>query len=441
MRRLALVLVVFALVSAPMITAIWTLIVPKYQARGEIRVRPIIPRLVFQTEGNGIIPLYESFVNTQVSLIRGPIVLQRVLDQQEIRGTQWYRNPSQSLMQRLRKDTIPPLERLGDGLSVRPRPQTEIVDVSFTDRDAKDARLIVDAVLDQYIRYVAQKSDDTEDMLSRQLMDQYKMLEREIQGREKICAELQKSMGTEAPQDLISARRIRLDETQARLSELRGRIALLDSQMKQAAGTSGGDSPDREMKRKPKYHEDAEWRKLDISARTIGHNIAADRRDPNDPAAIRAHKDLEFAEELLHLREAQLDEQWNDQVADADGSGNQGKPVSVEHQLAEAQREEGLLRAEVTTQEAEFKRLFEGAQSLAKENSILQQKRKLFDAVRQRLDEKNVERNVPGPIEVLAKAEVPAEFHNDHRVVFTAVALALGLCAAGGAALITRKTK
>jgi len=303
---------------------------------------------------------------------------------------------------------------------------------------AKDARLILDAVLDQYIRYTTEKADATQDMVYRQLVDQYKILESEMQGREKICMELRRSLGAEDAQELIRSRRARLDETRAHLTGLRNRIAMLDWEMKQTAGKDGSD---RESKRKPKYHEDAEWRKLDISARTMRHNIAADSLDPNDPAAIRAHKNLEFAEQLLRLRQAQLDEQWNDHVADADGFDNPGRPVSVEHQLAKARREEELLQAELATQEAESKRLFEGAESLGKESRIVQQKRELFDAVRQRLDQKNIERNVPGPIEVLARADVSAEPCNDHRVGFTGVALALGLCAAGGTALITRKAK
>ena len=84
MKRLVLVLAVFVLVAAPVIAGVWLLIVPKYEAKGEVRVRPVIPRLVFTTEENGTIPFYDAFVNTQVSLLRSPTVLQRVLDQREV---------------------------------------------------------------------------------------------------------------------------------------------------------------------------------------------------------------------------------------------------------------------------------------------------------------------------------------------------------------------
>ena len=437
MKRLILMLAVFVLVAAPIIAGIWTLIVPKYEARGEVRVRPVIPRLVFKTEDNGVIPFYESYVNTQVSLIRSLTVLRRVLDQPEVQRTQWYRNPGKTLVQRLTGDAIPPLERLKEGLCVQPRPQTEIIDVSFVDPIAKDAKLTVDAVLQQYRMYIGRQSSDTEDRLYRELTSQYNSLEGEIKAREAVCSQLCKQLGTPAPQELISRRVVHLEETQARLSELRNRVAMLTWQMKETAGASDGSSPVRQSQGKPKYHEDAEWRKLDIAARTIRHEIDADPRDPNDPGALRAQRDLAFAQELLRLREAQLDEQWNDRIRDM--AGREEGVVSVERQLALAKMEEQLLCAEFEKQKADFNDLFVRVQSLEREETDLRHKRALYDAVRQRLDQKNIERNVPNAIEVVALAHCPSKPSHDHRILFTAGAIILGLCVAGGTGVLTRR--
>jgi capsular exopolysaccharide synthesis family protein len=60
----------------------------------------------------------------------------------------------------------------------------------------------------------------------------------------------------------------------------------------------------------------------------------------------------------------------------------------------------------------------------------------LFNAVRQRLDQKNMERNVPASIEVLMDAFVSSQPYNDRRIVFTAMALVLGLSMGGGAAFL-----
>ena len=443
------ILAVFVLVAAPAIAVIWTQVIPKYRARAEVRVRPIIPYLVFRTEDSGTIPFYDSFVNTQVSIMRSLTVLQRVLDQQEVQETQWYKEPPKPFLQRLLGNpTAPPVERLRDTLSVQPRRRTEIIDVAFIDSSAKEAKFIVDAVLDQYIKYVGEKSDATKDKLYRQLVDEYKSLESEIQGREKFVAELHRSLGTAVPQELAFSKRLSLDHTQDRLSDQQESIALLEWEMKQAGTDDSNDisvaPPGRIEEKQPKYVEDAEWRQRDINVRMIRHKIANSVITPEHPDMIRLANDLKFAEELLRLREEQLDEQWRDRprnaapitVAGTSGPRYEEGSISLEYQLARAKREEQLLLAKLETQQAEFDRLFENAQLFEKENNTLQHKRELFDAVRQRLDQKNMERNVPGSIEVLMSAFTPSKPHNDRRIVFTAMALVMGLGMGGGVAFL-----
>lgn len=454
---------VFVLTSAPLVAFIWTQIVPEYKARAEIRVRPIIPRLVFRTDENGTIPFYDSFVNTQVSIVRSLTVLQRVLDQPEVQQTQWYQNPPKSLLQKLRDNRVPPMERLRDSLSVRPRRRTEIVDVSFTDPSAADAKTIVNAVLSQYTKYVAEKSDASEDQLYRQLTSQYQSLEADIQGREQTCAELCKALGMETPQKLISSKRVHLDEIQAQLSQLQQNITILEWQMKQMDRDDTNDVGPvlaGAKEKQPAYYQDADWRKLDMNVRTLEHQVANSVYAPKHPERLKLTKDLEFAKELRQVREAQLDEQWDERAAQAVeasmisgtaatvashgygtatavvGPGYGQADLPLEFQLARAQREEQLLQEELSEQQAEFKTLFESSQLLQKENNALRNKRELFDAVRRRLEQKNMERNVPGAIEILTPAYAPSEPASDRRVVFTAMALCVGLGMGGGAAFL-----
>jgi capsular exopolysaccharide synthesis family protein len=496
------ILAVFVLMAAPIVTAIWTLVVPKYQARAEVRVRPIIPFLVFQTEDSGMIPLYDSFKNTQVSIIRSLTVLQRVLDQKEIQETEWYQSPNESLKERLQGNPMPAMERLRKNLTVWPRQRTELIDVSFVDKNAKDARLIVDTVLDQYIRYVGEMSDSTEDNLYRQLVNQYKSLENEIAARENIIAEISKSLGTQMPEELISSMRIRLDNTQVRLNGLRRKIAILEWEqkrledlMKQAITDDIGNVQVDALAKIEKlqlYHEDMEWRSLDINIRTLQHQIDNSMLTPKHPDMIKMVEDLNFAEDLLRLREAQLDEQWQnrpmneigvptttkapsglDYTADVpmtvtipgdlgyggdvpiaitgmDGLGySVGMPstimgannlsdaerlVFLQHQLGRTRQQEQLLLEEFKKQQAKFGEFFENAQLLSSENNALTHKRELFRAVRQRLDQKSMERNVPGSIDVLMGAFVSSQPHNDRRIIFTAMVLVMSLslgCGAG----------
>jgi uncharacterized protein involved in exopolysaccharide biosynthesis len=437
-RQLILVLVVFILVTATSIAVIWTKVIPKYQAKAEVRVRPIIPYLVFKTEDSGMIPLYDSFVNTQVAIIRGTTVCQRILDRTDVRETQWYKNPKKSFVERLRGNpSASDIERLRDNLSVRPRSRTEIIDVSFVDPSVKDAKIIVNAVLEEYIKYIAEKSDEDENKLYHQLTDQYTSLQTQIQGQETTIAALRKSLGAENPQELIASKRTRLDQTQVRFGELRQRIALLEWEARQViTGDSNMVTADGMIEKQPKYHVDAEWRERDVEVRTIRHHIEASDLEPSNPDIIRAQKDLNFAEELLKLRETQLDEQWLDRpknvdrtpIPITDGSDPNYTKALIKHRLERAKQEEKLLSEQYNSQQRKFKELFTNAQLWERENNSLQHKRELFDVVCNRLDQKRMERDAStGSIEVLMRAFASSEPYNDRRIMFTAIALILGL--------------
>jgi uncharacterized protein involved in exopolysaccharide biosynthesis len=241
MRRSILVLSILALLTALAIAAVWTRTVPQYLARAEVRVRRVVPYLVFRTEDNGPIPFDESFKNTQMSVMKSASVLRRVLDQPEIRQTGWYKNPPRLLLQRLAKDPTPRIERLKESLSVASQKGTEMIEVTFADRSGEDARVILNTLLDQYVIYIEEMSNATELRLNAQLTKQRRILESEILGRESAIDRLRASLGTVTPQELISQKRVHLDEMQAHLSELGRRIAMLEWELEQAGAVDSND--------------------------------------------------------------------------------------------------------------------------------------------------------------------------------------------------------
>ncbi len=437
------IILVTILIAGPITAAIWTQIVPKYRARAEIRVRPIIPTLVFRTEDNGMIPLYQSFMNTQVSIIRNIAVLQRVLDQQEVQQTGWYKKPAVSLIQKLKGGpSAPPLERLREDLSVRPRPRTEIIDVSFSAASAKDAEVIVNAVLDQYKAHLRYMSEEADQKLYDQLVAEFATLKNEIEGLETTCANYRKTLGTGTPEELIAAKRVRIDSVEAHLSSLEDRIAVLEwerDQLQRFADNADANSAEIEPqeKLKPEYHEDAEWRRLNVAVQTKEHEIENGVLNPNHPEMVLLQRDLEFAKRLRREREEQLENLWSKKgkhgltnPADFNASGGatyEERLESLEYQIGQAQKEKQLVEEDLKKKKAEFESLFATAQSLQEQMSLLDEKRELYDAVRRRKEQKDIERKVPGTIEVLTGAFASSQPVSDRRVIFTAMALFAGL--------------
>lgn len=210
----------------------------------------------------------------------------------------------------------------------------------------EDARVIADNVLEQYLRYTNEMSNDTEDKLYQQLVDQYKTMENEILGRETVIAALRRSLGTLNPQELLSSKRLHIEETQNNLNRVKQNIALFNWKIKNADTTDG-----------------------------------------NEPAA--------------------------------DVSGN------MKIQLEQAKFQEQLLQAELEKQLRDFNDFFVKAQLYEKENYELNTKRDLYDVIRKRREQKDIERDVPGTIEVLTGAFVSSKPYKDHRILFTIIALVL----------------
>ncbi len=444
------VLIVWILVSAPIIAAIWTQIVPKYEARAVIQVRPNLPRLVFKTEENSPVSGYDSFMNTQVSVVTRQAVLKTVLDQRDVQETQWFKNRATTLIERLNPDTTPPEQRLRAGLSVRPRPRTEIIDLSFSTRKPSEAQLILKKVLDGYTNYVAGRSNDEETNLLRQLGEQYTTQQQVVQGIEKSCAELCAKLGTDTPQALVSAKRMRLDTAQAQLDELRAKIQLLERDVNEVkAKDSNGVEPGStaEVAQRVRRYEDAEWRKLNTDVNNIQRQM--DIYTPEHPARKRLKKELDFAEGLRKARETQLDELWRDhqkkagmvsfRVADANSSSPMNEPLPPQRELARAQYEKSLLTKGVEGLANDLKSAIEDAQKFEAENRRLREARELLDAFRQRKEQKETEqavRKVVASIETIMDAYSPARPANDRRVIFTIMALMAGLGLGGGAGFL-----
>jgi hypothetical protein len=188
---------------------------------------------------------------------------------------------------------------------------------------------------------------------------------------------------TESPQELITSRRFRLDETEARLSEIRQNIAELEWE-KQHAGTDDNNN-----------------------ASVVPAEVPTAPVDPN-------------------------------------GSVYTEEAISLDHQLARAKRQEKRLVEYYNKQQQEFAELFATAQLLERENNDLKHKLDLFNAVRQRLDQKNMERKVRdviASVEVLTNAFVPSEPHRDRRVLFTAIALVVCLSLSSGVAFLPARRR
>jgi len=370
------ILLVAFLVAAPGVFAVWVFAVPKYKAWAVVRVRPIIPSLVFRTEESGPIPFYDSYLNTQVSVIRDPAVLERALGNKDVQDTRWYRDPPLSTMgavhDRLRRVVAlkTPMERLRDELEVSPRPRTELVDIVMTAPSAADARVIVNAVLDEYIKLVGETTDETRDLMYRKLANEYSSLENRIKAHEAEAEKLRRKLGTGSPEELVSQMRVRLDETEARLRQVRREIAIAKSKQADLQGLfkragEAATQPSSMPADDFLYENDPEWQRLrrDVELARFQLDLECARRLESHPSIDESKKRLALAEANLGEREAQLADRWNRNPSFRPAQAGPNHPMSadpyqVQSELRLLEQQEKLLAEEYKSQQENWRDAF-----------------------------------------------------------------------------------
>ncbi|MFW6146520.1 MAG: GumC family protein [Planctomycetota bacterium] len=437
--------VTFVLVSGALTAAAWLLLAPQYRANAEIRVRPIIPRLVYRTDDNGQIPLYESFVNTQAAVVISPTVLQRVLEQPEVQATQWYQGEGVSPLTSVLASHRTAMERLRASLKVRPRGRTEIIDVFLLTDRPHDAQVIVNAVINQYIGYLRESSDRTSDVLYRQLLSQYRTLRDDIEAREKVIARLKKQFGADAPGELVTGERMQMEALEAELAEVQGTLALRLWQVSQweAMLERRDDQPPEDASSiHPQFAADPQWMEMFIAYRNAEHALRVEAVHLGDehPRMVELRERVRFTQDLLKAREQQLGNQLQaglDQPVLPGGAGDAGGTLEMLQQhVAQLRFRKQLLAEELREQREGWARTLDDAEALAREQRTVQRKRELFADVRRRKEEWEMERNVPGSIEVLTRAFAPSEPVRDLRILGTVGAVVVGLLSGAAVALL-----
>jgi len=148
--RLALAAIIFVAVLFALISFIF----PTYTATAWIQVQPSKPYYVFAENQHRD---YTSFVNTQIALMRSPLIIEKALE-----------NPVLANIPELvwQKDRV---GWLGRKLQFQINEGGEILTVSFTAHQPKDAEDIVNSVVNAYFEYYESQSNEWNAKLINQL--------------------------------------------------------------------------------------------------------------------------------------------------------------------------------------------------------------------------------------------------------------------------------
>ena len=433
-RSRRLITCVFIIVAGISIPCIWLLVQPTFRARAVIRVSPVVSRVVFKTEDNGIVPLYRSYLNTQISVISSPTILQRVLDRPDVRNTEWYREPPSTLLDLVRMPPDP-MDRIRQGLMVKPRRDTELIDVAFVALNRNEAMVIVNALVDEYKSLSDQAAEDNDLHRTRTLLDQRNALQRQIDGLVDIKHKASKHLGTMTAEELRSMLNKNLTGLEVEYRALQRELSIAQWELKAVDDRTTGkladtDAPSDAVEPQGSYSMDPEWRRLKLNLRTARHQLeqAAQHYGETHPRIQTLQSDAKFAEQLVRDRETQLDDGSHFATPKVPAGGG-GEVMAfmdrgaLDLHTLRLDYQCRLLKTDLERERERVANVGDVAQDMARYDEEIRQKRDLLEHVRTRITQLEMESKAPGRISVAARATSSSQPYKDRRIAMTVLAL------------------
>jgi Mrp family chromosome partitioning ATPase len=374
---------------------------PTYDSVAYIRIAPWISPVLRQIEETGMMPLYQSFMQTHVQLIASRRVL-------ELAGR------DETLAAHLPPDLTPGQKQtlLESGLEVRTQRGSELIAVRFTSESPRLAKVAVDAIVSAYAElYAIDRIGENIQVLQshRRSLDADRA-DKQLQITNAISA-LGYSLG-----DLPELRRIRI----TRLDEIEQQIGVLNDWLSRL-GEDGEDTGEDQHDEIPEPSEQdldtfdthlaslrAQWLAL-----LNEFHRAQDRWHPSHPSYERVERDLKTAEARLTTYQAEVRTRWLVQAISARSAGSlQGpsRPDDVKAELASLRHRADMVREDLQALTIEQRQIEQYQNEIATIDATISE-------IRDRLKYLNIERESvrSGRITVEAEGNSPVAPTRDRR--------------------------
>ncbi len=374
----------------------------QYESFALLRVVPNAPRLVFEHSDTDAVNLYETFRRTQASLIASPAVLNRALDQPDVRVLPEVIGG------------LDPVQWLAEKLRVEPIRDSEVLRVSIVRPNPAAAAALINAVTNAYVELIVQ--GENRDRLQKiDLLEQERRTRAdELERKRKTLRQLADQVGTMDSGALTERQRASLNrfaDMQKELTRLeldtlaaKARFSLLESQ---AAGDEievpeAAIEQDLRADSRVQFYDQA-IAEIDYQAAELRRRI----RSGDDPSLVQLDRRRQVLAEALEARQQEQRpeiEQRRRKSAREDLDRNLAVAKQKVDQLVEQQK---VLSEVVDRERREADKIGRTSLDIKFLQDELTQVEQIFQQVVQRLDELRVEAKAPGRVTVMSKADPP----------------------------------
>ncbi len=442
LRQWYIAVLVFLVMCAIGIPAIWLFLEPRYDVTGAIRVAPILSNILTGEADKGEISNYQSFMNTQADMVISPQVIQRVADDLTGKHLTFFEDRITGIGAKLRRkmdigkvklDAANILKQaMYDGIitSMAAR-NSELVKVTMTSNNPEEAKKIVDAFIQAYMLVEVSNSLQGRDQQLTVLENEQKVLAEKLESQREAIRQLGQEYGSvtlTGRQDMMLAR---VSNLLAEQTKVEAKRMGLETQIKLLEEKKPSLSPDELMKMSEEYLNS------DIAVKELTKQLAQLEQDailssqtmvPGNPM-LQQKKDFvkTFQTRLDEKREEvskKFDERMSKQVDKASADGLANARLDLEQTVVYENRlREMLANEDAKTVEVGRKQL-----AIEEIKEQLASTKEIYDTIGRRIQELEMERKRPARVSVAYNADIASI--QDKRVKLT-LAIIFGALACG----------
>ncbi len=416
-----MVLITFLVACAIGIPAVWLLVKPTYTATAAIRVAPIIPSILFSDkDSEGVIPMYTNFVNTQADLIMSDQVLQRVADDLVDQKLMFF------------KDTDNPVAKLRKALmyediTVTTGRHSELIKITMESLNPIEAAKVVDAFVKAYMAIEVSKEAQGGDQKLAILENEHRVLADKLERQRRTIYQMAEEYGSTALTDRQAIMLKRVADIQTELTAIQTRKITLETQ--QQIGQQGI-SPDKLFKMRYEFiNADPTIQVLSSNITQLDQSLIAAKQilAPTNPELKRKTELIEVMEARLEEKRQELGKTFDEMMTQELAKNREDQLLNIKVELEQIANYEERLKEMLAKESSETIELGRKHLAIQDQQEQLELTKELYDTVRRRIQELEMERKRPARISVAYNANI-APVPNK-RIKYTAVIIFASLAA------------
>jgi polysaccharide biosynthesis transport protein len=383
---------------------------PVYKSVGLIDVAPKVPKVVYDTDEKGLLPMFDAYVASQAATLSTRRVVDAAMESEAWRK-----------FGRGRSDEA--IASFQSQLAVTHPKYTEHVEVTFLDRNPDAAQTAVNEVINAYMKIIGENEDKSGAALRRQLENQRDLVSSRMQELNTNTWSVTENLGDQALEERWKASIAQLNKLDAAISDLDVEIATL------RAATE----TDKPVESRVPTAQQIALRDPNMAGLLREKAAAEDRVNwlVNHEQLGAKAADLVEARQRLASIEKRVDE-W----AKAYVSSIVRDPDTRAADLREKETRRGKLAelrdgVQEDTRKLGIKRMKLAA--IAQEQAL---QTETFESVKKRLEQIDVEAGVHGRINVISMGDRPVEPETDRRLPMACLGAGGGIALGFGLVLL-----